>query len=117
VLHQFSAPLDGSRFFGYFEFLPDLYRETDEGSCLNLATNAVAKAYITNLSHAVPDRNELVRIYGRALRSTNDALKDPQERVKDSTIIAVWLLAIHEVVGCRICIAHATLLFLTYIKI
>ncbi|KAK5198599.1 hypothetical protein LTR92_001070 [Exophiala xenobiotica] len=106
VLHYLSSRTDGPRFYGYLDFLPELYRETgdDAGSCLILATNAVAKAYVTNLSVSSVNRNGHVQTYGRALKATNSALGDPLERVKDSTIIAVWLLGVHEVrmtYGCR----------------
>lgn len=97
VLHQFSAPTNSNRFYRFLDFLPDLYRETSEVSCLNLATDALAKAYITNMSESSPKRAEHLQTYGRALRATNIALQDPLERVKDSTIIAVWLLGVHEV--------------------
>ncbi|KAK5205677.1 hypothetical protein LTR47_007593 [Exophiala xenobiotica] len=106
VLHYLSSRTDGPRFYGYLDFLPELYRETgdDAGSCLILATNAMAKAYVTNLSVSSVNRNGHVQTYGRALKATNSALGDPLERVKDSTIIAVWLLGVHEVrmtYGCR----------------
>ena len=97
MLHQFSASVDGNQFYGYFDFLPDLYRESSDNSCLCLATNVLAKAYITNLSHTERDRKELLQLYGRALMSANAAIEDQFERTKDSTIIAVWLLAIYEV--------------------
>ncbi|KAK7895141.1 hypothetical protein LTR67_005881 [Exophiala xenobiotica] len=99
VLHYLSSHTDGPRFYGYLDFLPELYRETgdDSGSCLILATNAMAKAYVTNLSVSSVNRNGHVQTYGRALKATNSALGDPLERVKDSTIIAVWLLGVHEV--------------------
>jgi hypothetical protein len=97
ILHHFSAPTDGPRFYGFLDFLPDLYRETSEVSCLILTTDALAKAYMMNLSDSFPKTAEYVQTYGRALRATNAALADPLERVKDSTIIAVWLLGVHVV--------------------
>ena len=106
VLHQFSASVDGNRNFGYFDFLPDLYRESGDDSCLCLATNAIAEAYVANMSHTVRAKEGLMQTYGRALGSTNAALADPLERAKDSTIIAVWLLGIHEVLGHRAGMAY-----------
>jgi hypothetical protein len=99
ALRQFLAPTsgNGSRSHDFLEFLPDLYSETSDGSCLNMATHAVAMAYISNTSGAFTKTYEHVQTYGRALRATNVALRDPLESVKDSTIIAVWLLGVHEV--------------------
>ncbi len=99
VLNQFSAPSDRSLTFGYFDCLRELYRETnnDPESCLGLATSSVAKAYITTLSDSSPNRIEHLQTHMRALRATCSALEDPCERLKDSTLVAVWLLSAHEV--------------------
>jgi hypothetical protein len=97
VLHQFSVPIDGHRFYGFLDFLPSLCRETRNYSCLSLAIDALAKLYITNVSQVPPDRAEHALIYGRALKATNAALRDPLERAKDDTFIAVWMLGIYEV--------------------
>jgi hypothetical protein len=97
VLHQFSVPIDGYRFYGFLDFLPSLCRETRKNSCLSLATDALAKVYITNLSQVPLNRAEHALIYGRALKATNAALQDPLESVKDDTFIAVWILGIYEV--------------------
>ena len=89
MLHQFFAP---------YTFAPELYKENNaEDSCLSLSSRAVAKAYFLRLACALPNDKELVQIYGRALRTINSTLEDPKERVKDSTILAVWLMAILEV--------------------
>jgi hypothetical protein len=97
VLHQFSVPIDGYRFYGFLDFLPSLCRETSNKSCLNLATAALAKVYITNLSHVPPNTAEHALIYGRALKATNATLRNPRESVKDDTFIAVLILGIYEV--------------------
>jgi hypothetical protein len=99
ILSQFSAPSNRSHMFGYFDCLPELYRETsnDPESCLGLATSSIAKVYITNLSNSSPNWIEHVQTHIRALRATRSALEDPCERLKDSTLVAVWLLSAHEV--------------------
>ena len=99
LLDQFSASPGGSRFYGYSDFLPDLYRQTYEKSCLLLATNAVARAYLTNQTHSAVCLNDQAQVYGKALRSTNQALQDQFEGIQDATVVAVWLLGIHEVSG------------------
>jgi hypothetical protein len=97
LLNLYSVPLDGSRFYGYLDFLPDLYRETSEESCLSLTTNAFTRAYIANQAHTSAGTDKLAELYWKALRSTNAALRDPSKCVQDDTIMAVWLLGIHEV--------------------
>lgn len=106
LLNQFSAILEGGRVYWGLDFLPDLYQETSEESCLVLATNVFTRAYIANQSHASTYTNELAQMYGRALTSTNAALADPLRCVQDDTIMAVWLLANHEVSGRYTYVAH-----------
>ncbi|CZR59963.1 uncharacterized protein PAC_09858 [Phialocephala subalpina] len=96
VLNQFSTLMNGVPYYGLHEFLPELYSEVNDNSCLSFATKTFVKAYLTNLSRSPPDK-ELIHTYGRALWLTNAAVQDPVESVKDSTVIAVWLLGIHEV--------------------
>ncbi|KUJ12642.1 uncharacterized protein LY89DRAFT_738414 [Mollisia scopiformis] len=96
ILNHFSASINDSHSCGSLDFLPDVYKEINDESCLSATTVAFAKAYITNLSQQQPDK-EQIHTYGHALNLTNAALRDPVERVKDSTLIAVWLLGIHEI--------------------
>lgn len=106
LLNQFSSVLEGERYYWGLDFLPDLYQEASEESCLVLATNAFTRAYIANQSRASTYTNELAQIYGKALASTNAALADPLRCVQDDTIMAVWLLANHEVSGRCTCLVH-----------
>jgi hypothetical protein len=97
ILCQLSAPLGGGRLYGILHFLPDLYQHAYEDSCLTLATNAVARAYLTNQVQSEADTRGQVQVYGKALRSTNLALQDSYESIQDATLMAIWLLGIHEV--------------------
>jgi len=97
LLTQFSAPFGGSRFFGLLDFLPDLYRYAGEDSCLTLATDAFAQAYLSNQTISPPNFKDRAHVYGKALRSTNQALEDPFEATKDTTVIAIFLLGVREV--------------------
>jgi len=96
LFSQFSASVGGSRFFGYLDFLPDLYKDVNKGSCLMLATNAFIRTYLCNQTAFINNREE---DYGKALRSTNQALQSPSESIQDATLMAIWLLSIREVRG------------------
>ena len=96
-LHQFSTPGNGDRCYGFLDFLPALYHETNEASCLFSATNAVAMAYMTNIYRKGAWSRTHQVIYGQALTATKEAVEDPLLRVRDDTIIAIWLLGIYEV--------------------
>jgi len=98
VFQQFFVSSGSGPSVRCLNFVPEMYKENHaEDSCLRLATTAVASAYFSHLAHGLPNNKELAHIYGRALRAINFSLQDPKERVKDSTIIAVWLLGIIEV--------------------
>ncbi|KAF8850717.1 hypothetical protein BDZ45DRAFT_731376 [Acephala macrosclerotiorum] len=89
--------MNGTRYYGFLGFLSDLFCVIKEELCLSFATKTFVKAYVSNLSRSLPDK-ELIYIYGRALWLTNAAVQDPIECVKDSTVIAAWLFGIREVV-------------------
>ena len=87
---------DATRTRGYLEVALPLYNVADEGSPLNLATEAVAVAVIANW----PGRRHLTqlaaRIYGRALVSAQRAVRDPKEATSDSTLLSIVLFAVYE---------------------
>jgi hypothetical protein len=97
VLNQFSAPFGGSRFFGFLDFLPDLYQYAREDSCLTLATNAFAQVSLSNQTISPPNFKDRAHVYGKALKSTNQALEDPFKATEDTTVIAIFLLSVREV--------------------
>jgi hypothetical protein len=104
VLNLFSVAVPGSKSYGLFHFLPSLYREATPNSCLCLATTAVARAYEDNLAAESSVRcNKATNAYVKALSATNVAIRDAAECGKDSTIMAIWLLGVHQVCAEAIC--------------
>jgi hypothetical protein len=99
VLNLFSTDTDGGKSYGLLESLPELVGSATEESCLNLAIRALAKAYASNQRDNLRSNvnNHAVEAYGKALKATNLALKDPILRLQDSTLVSVWLLSVHEV--------------------
>jgi hypothetical protein len=51
---------------------------------------------MSNRTHSAMSANDRTH-YGKALRSTNQALQDPSEGIRDGTLTAIWLLGVHEV--------------------
>ncbi|KAE9377552.1 hypothetical protein N431DRAFT_527487 [Stipitochalara longipes BDJ] len=99
VFQQFFKISERNPSAEWVNFVSAVYKENNaENSCLRLATTAAAKAYFSHLACGSPNDKELAQIYGRALRAINFNLEDPKERVKDSTILAMWLLGILELV-------------------
>jgi len=82
VFQQFFALPKSDHVTGYSKFVPELYKNSTENSCLRLATMTVAKAYFSHLAYGLPNDKELLQVYGRALRATNLTLEDPKEREK-----------------------------------
>ena len=82
---------------GHLEHLLPLYNKTTPESPLSLATSSVALAFSGN-SPTRPNDHQLARsIFGRALRKTGAAIRNPMESKKDETLMAVLLLGLFEV--------------------
>lgn len=86
---------DGQR--GFLECLLPLYASAPHDSLLSLATSSVALA----ISGGIPQKREdykLARVvFGKALRRTASVIQDPDESIKDETLLAVLLLGFYEV--------------------
>lgn len=102
ILNQYSAFKGGTgntsrQIFGYHSFLPDLLRRQD-ASCLKLAVEAWADAYMNNQPRRPLDAYcRPSASYDRALRAVNASLREPAVSSKDTTLAAVWVLGNYEV--------------------
>ncbi|SLM37693.1 Zn(2)-C6 fungal-type DNA-binding domain [Lasallia pustulata] len=98
LLDYFSATaVDGTRFFGYHDFLPSLFTEAPESPCLALSTNMFARAHFFNQSKNTINYKESARLYGDTLKSIREALCSSSERQHDASITAVWILGNYEI--------------------
>ena len=82
---------------GHLEHLLPLYHKTTAESPLSLATSAVALAFSGNSPARQRDQALGRSIFGRALRKTGAAIRNPLESGKDETLMAVLLLGLYEV--------------------
>lgn len=82
---------------GYMECLPFLYTATLDGSLLHQAVASVSLAIAGAAPRNTRDRMLAQTKFGQALQSTNRAIKDQEESVKDETLLAVLLLGLYEV--------------------
>lgn len=82
---------------GHLEHLLPLYTTTSADSPLSLATSSVA-LMISGGSPTRRNDQQLGRtIFGKALRKTSAAIRNPEESRKDETLMAVLLLGLFEV--------------------
>ena len=82
---------------GHLEHLLPLYANTGADSPLSLATSAVA-LMVSGGSPTRRNDQQLGRtIFGKALRKTSAAIRNPAESKKDETLMAVLLLGLFEV--------------------
>ena len=82
---------------GHLEHLLPLYANTNADSPLSLATSSVA-LMISGGSPTRRNDQQLGRtIFGKALRKTSAAIRNPAESRKDETLMAVLLLGLFEV--------------------
>ncbi len=93
ILERFAISPQGELVgYGLLDFLPDLFREMAEHSCLGVSVDLFASVYSVNEQRQRPHL-----LYGNALRSINDSLRHPSRGQEDGTIMAVWLLGNYEV--------------------
>ena len=100
ILDRFSHVHNGRKTFGWLDFLPGLFQEAPDNSCLTLTADLFANAYRCQLPDASGSERKIHRLYGNTLKSVNNALADPARSLDDATIIAVWLLGHYEVGNC-----------------
>lgn len=82
---------------GHLEHLLPLYANTSAESPLSLATSSVALAISGNSPNRRNDQQLGRTIFGKALRKTSAAIRNPTESKKDETLMAVLLLGLFEV--------------------
>ena len=80
-----------------FAFLPELIESAGPKSAVYQAMRACGTVNLANRAGPVRLSQETTSEYARAITSVNAALQHPHERLKDETLIAVWLLGIREV--------------------
>lgn len=82
---------------GHLEHLLPLYANTGAESPLSLATSSVALMISGGSQNRRNDQQLGRTIFGKALRKTSSAIRNPAESMKDETLMAVLLLALFEV--------------------
>ena len=82
---------------GHLEHLSPLYAKTSAGSPLSLATSSVALMMSGNSPARRSDQQLGRTIFGKALKKTSAAIRNPAESMKDETLMAVLLLGLFEV--------------------
>ena len=89
-------PRHPDSFRGHLEHLLPLYQGALPNSPIALATSSVALSVSGNPHPRSSDRQLARNIFGRALRKTSNAIRDPVESLKDETLMAVLLLGLYE---------------------
>lgn len=91
-----------------FSFLPTILSQAGPDSCVYAAMRSVGAINFANRSPTVDLRSIIDLEYARAVSSVTSALADPQQCLKDETLVAVWLLAMREVRLNVICSSRTT---------
>ncbi|MDI1493588.1 MAG: hypothetical protein OHK93_005379 [Ramalina farinacea] len=89
-------PRHPDSFRGHLEHLLPLYQGALPNSPIALATSSVALSLSSNPHNCCSDRQLARNIFGRALRKTSNAIRDPVDSLKDETLMAVLLLGLYE---------------------
>ncbi|KAE8379709.1 hypothetical protein BDV26DRAFT_156031 [Aspergillus bertholletiae] len=99
VISQFTIlTLRGASVYASFDFLPPLLERADPESTLYQVCNAISSAYFANLARSDSIGLRHRKIYGRALQSLATDVSDVEKQRQDSTLVAVWLLCLYELV-------------------
>jgi len=93
---NYIADPQGEEDPGYLDYLPSMYLEATKGSCLVQSVHAVALTHLYNNGSHAEVKQSARRYYGDALKTINEALQDPMERLTDSTLLSIWLISNYE---------------------
>ncbi|KAI0414476.1 hypothetical protein F5X98DRAFT_377660 [Xylaria grammica] len=96
VLRRFSVSIRGCDHYGeLWDFLPDLYREERNNSCLTICSDAFRETCLANEQGRLNDRETLVRS-ARLLAAATSATRHSESVGSNATVLSIFLLAIHE---------------------
>ncbi|KAK5050820.1 hypothetical protein LTR84_003379 [Exophiala bonariae] len=79
-----------------YTFLPNILSEAGLDSCVYAAMRSVGVINFANRSPTTDLRSVVDLEYSRAVTAVTSALADPRQYLKDETLVAVWLLAMRE---------------------
>ncbi|ETI28742.1 hypothetical protein G647_01193 [Cladophialophora carrionii CBS 160.54] len=82
-----------------FNFLPQILADAGRDSYLYAAMRSVAAVNFANRSPTVDMRDMIELEYARAVSRVTAALADPDQCLRDETLVAVWLLGIRELLA------------------
>ncbi|OCT51831.1 hypothetical protein CLCR_08340 [Cladophialophora carrionii] len=85
--------------FPVLDFLPDMLRTAEDGSCVKKAAMAVSRMTLADRYSGKDVRLQTGREYGQALRLTNATIRDTKASIQDETVLAVWLLGLYEMIS------------------
>lgn len=83
-----------------FDSIPRIIRQADATSPIHQVCKAIGLTYVRSKTRAVTWTHDRVHMYQSALAAVNSALQDPQQRLLDSTLLAVWMFNVYEVSHC-----------------
>jgi len=95
VSHFMATYVPGS----HFDYLPTMYAELSSDTALSATVYAASLATLARNSGQVDLRRSARCEYIQAILKTNVALADPITAIEDSTLVAVLLLSLFEVVA------------------
>lgn len=83
---------------GIFATVNRMVSIAGQTSPIYAVSNAIAYAYRASYTGSPTARSDMFHAYGTALRTVKAALDDPVEYKKDSTLLAVWMFVVYEVI-------------------
>jgi hypothetical protein len=90
------GPKSSEATFSWFDFVPEMYSTTLEGSPFQTALMAISWANLAGQSSLVWMNYEARKTYGKAITRVNEALQNPITAVQDDILAAVLLLGLYD---------------------
>lgn len=84
---------------GYLAYFPEVYRHDGVSIALMTSTRACGLVNLATANKSPQVMFEARKEYAKALRSINFALRDPVEVLKDSTLLAILLVSMYEMIA------------------
>jgi hypothetical protein len=81
-----------------FITIPRIVTQAESRSPIYKVCNAIGLAYVTSKTQGPTADATKARGYRCALAAVNAALQDPRRQTLDSTLLAVWLFGVYEVI-------------------
>ena len=104
VVNLATQPAPSPHYTSYIHVCKDMIPEVSQSSAFYHAMMAMGTGTMAKYSRMRSVNQNSYLMYGRALRLVAEDIKDPVRSKSDETLLAVMMLSVYEVGGCRLAV-------------